>query len=74
VTPDFHFYLGIDWATEQHQACIMDSQGRVLAQRKIEHSGKGIVEFIGWMEELAQGQSIAVAIEVPRGPLVEAFL
>src|SRR5580658_1315160 len=54
----------------------MDSQGQVLAQRKIEHSGKGIVEFIGWMEELAQSQvqRIAVAIEVPRGPLVEAFL
>jgi hypothetical protein len=76
VASEFHFYLGVDWATEQHQACIMDSQGQVLAQRKIEHSGKGIVEFIGWMEELAEGQvrRIAVALEVPRGPLVEAFL
>jgi transposase len=76
VIAEFHFFLGVDWATEKHQACIMDSQGQVLAQRKIEHSGKGIVEFIGWMEELAQSQvqRIAVAIEVPRGPLVEAFL
>ena len=39
MTAEFHFYRGLDWATEQHQACIMDSQGQVLAQRKIEHSG-----------------------------------
>ena len=76
MTSEFDFYLGIDWAAEQHQACIMDSQGQVLGQRKIEHSGKGIIEFINWMEDLAKGavQRIAVAIETPRGPLVEAFL
>jgi Transposase/Transposase IS116/IS110/IS902 family len=73
---EFSFYVGVDWATEQHQACILDAQGQVLAQRKIEHSGRGIIEFLAWMEELAQGQvqGIAAAIELPRGPLVEAFL
>jgi len=73
---EFDFYLGVDWATEQHQACILDSQGQLLEQRKIEHSGQGILDFIAWMEGLAHGQvqRIAVAIEVPRGPLVEAFL
>lgn len=70
MTSEFHFYLGVDWATEQHQASIMDVQGQVLAQRKIEHSGTGILGFIKWMEEFAEGQvcRIAVAIEVPRGP------
>ena len=70
MASEFHFYLGVDWATEQHQACIMDAQGQVLGQRKIEHSGTGIVDFIMWMEELAEAQvgRIAVAIEVPRGP------
>lgn len=76
MTRDFNFYLGVDWATEQHQACILDSQGQMLGQRKIEHSGRGIIDFMTWMEELAEGQvhRIAVAIEVPRGPVVEAFL
>ena len=76
MTGEFDFYLGVDWATEQHQACILDSQGQLLEQRKIEHSGQGILDFIAWMEGLAHGQvqRIAVAIEVPRGPLVEAFL
>lgn len=76
VTEEFSFYVGIDWAAEQHQACIMDPQGSVLEQRKIEHSGNGILGFMAWMETLAEGQveRIAVSIEVPRGPLVEAFL
>lgn len=72
----YRFYVGVDWATEQHQACVMNSQGEVLAQRKIEHNGKGIIDFMAWMEALANGQAeeIAASIEVPRGPLVEAFL
>ena len=76
MTGEFSFYVGIDWAAEQHQACIMDPQGSVLEQRKIEHSGSGILGFMAWMEAIAEGQveRIAVSIEVPRGPLVEAFL
>ena len=31
---DYRFYVGVDWATEQHQACVMNSQGEVLAQCK----------------------------------------
>lgn len=73
---EFRFYVGVDWATEQHQACVMNAQGEVLQQHKIEHSGKGILDFIAWMEALAEGQAerIAASIEVPRGPMVEAFL
>lgn len=76
MTGEFRFYVGVDWATEQHQACLMNSQGEVLEQRKIEHTGKGIIDFMAWMEALADGQveGIAASIEVPRGPVVEAFL
>jgi hypothetical protein len=76
VTQQFRFYVGVDWAAEQHQACVLNAQGEVLEQRKVEHSGNGITGFMTWMEALAEGQvdGIAVSIEVPRGPLVEAFL
>jgi hypothetical protein len=76
VTQQFRFYVGVDWAAEQHQACVLNTQGEVLEQRKVEHSGSGITGFMTWMEALADGQVelIAVSIEVPRGPLVDAFL
>src|SRR5215471_12176724 len=54
----------------------MDSQWQVVEQRKIEHCGQAILDFMAWMEELVAGQvdRIAVAIEVPRGPVDEALL
>ena len=76
MADEFTFYLGVDWATEYHQMCILDSEGHLIRQQKIEHNGKAITDFIASIGELAQGQvdRIAVAIEVPRGPIVEAFL
>lgn len=76
MNQQFGFYVGVDWAAEQHQACVMNAQGEVLEQRKVEHSGSGITGFMTWMEALVDGQveRIAVSIETPRGPLVEAFL
>ena len=73
---EFTFYLGVDWATEYHRMCILDSDGHLIRQQKIEDNGKAITDFIASIGELAQGQldRIAVAIEVPRGPIVEAFL
>ena len=73
---EFRFYVGVDWGTERHQACLIDPRGQVVCQRSIEHSGKEILEFLQFVEETASREpsQIAVAIEVPRGPLVEAFL
>jgi hypothetical protein len=55
---------------------VSPSKPEVLEQRKIDHSGNGIIEFMTWMETLTEGhiEGIAASIEVPRGPLVEAFL
>ena len=76
MTCEFTFYVGVDWATEHHQVRILDCDGRVVQQQSIEHSGKAITDFMASMEDLAQAQVdwIAVAIEVPGGPVVEAFL
>ena len=35
MTGEFSFYVGIDWATEQHQACVMDSEGHVLESSEL---------------------------------------
>ncbi len=76
MADEFRFYVGVDWGTERHQACLMDSRGQVVCQRSIEHSGKEIIDFLQFIGETASREpsQIAVAIEVPRGPLVEAFL
>ena len=72
----FSIYVGVDWATEAHQICILDAQGKVLKELSVEHTGKAISGFLQWLNEFTKGESdkVAVAIEVPRGAVVEAFL
>src|SRR5882757_2293452 len=73
---EFTFYVGVDWGVEFHQACILDARGEKICQRRIEHSGPGMLEFCDFLQALTNGEAsaLAVAIEVPRGPIVEALL
>src|SRR3984893_11108071 len=73
---EFTFYVGVDWGVEFHQACILDAGGEKICQRRIEHSGPGMLEFCDFLQALTNGEAsaLAVAIEVPRGPIVEALL
>ena len=72
----FQFFVGIDWATEAHQICLLDTQGEIVHERTVVHSGSAVGEFLNQLLELTgcPPASIAVAIEVPRGALVETLL
>ena len=76
VEGEFRVYVGLDWGTEFHQACVLDASGKILRESRVDHSGQAITDFLRSLNNLANGQpaSIAMAIEVPRGPVVEAFL
>jgi transposase len=73
---EFAVYVGLDWGTEFHRACVLNSRGEVLHECRIDHNGQAITDFLRGLHEMANGkpESVAVAIEVPRGPVVEAFL
>jgi transposase len=76
VDDEYRIYVGIDWATEAHQACVQDCTGRVVAERSFAHTGEGVAAFAQWLHEIAgadPGQA-AIAIEVPRGAVVEALV
>ena len=32
-------YVGVDWATRQHQICVLDGDGKVVGERQVAHSG-----------------------------------
>lgn len=76
VEGEFRIYVGLDWGTEFHQACVLDSSGKILRECRVDHSGQAITDFLRSLNDLANSHpaSIAMAIEVPRGPVVEAFL
>jgi hypothetical protein len=76
MNDDFRWFAGLDWAVEQHRACLLDATGERIAERDVTHDGAGLSELCSWLTERTQAQpaQIAVAIETPRGPVVEALL
>lgn len=71
---EFRFFVGIDWATEEHQVCILDGRRKVVEERVVKHTGTAITELANILAKLGDPASIAVAIETPRGAVVEMLM
>jgi transposase len=73
---DVQWFVGIDWATQSHRVCLLDVEGRQVSERDFAHGGVGLTELRGWLLEKAKAAppQIAVAIEMPHGPVVEMLL
>jgi len=73
---EYAFYVGIDWAMEAHQVAVVDPAGVRQAEVGVEHSGAAITRFIDGLLKLVDGDAgkLAVAIELPRGALVEMLI
>jgi len=39
------YYLGIDWATEKHDLCLLDEDGTIVQQLEIKQSNDGFQRF-----------------------------
>jgi Transposase len=76
MSDEARWFVGIDWGSEQHRVCVVDAEGRCVAERDAAHSGAELSEMGTWLlgQTTAQPAEIAVAIETPRGPVVEALL
>jgi transposase len=70
------WFVGLDWAREAHRVCLLDAAGKAVAERDVSHDGAGLSELCAWLRQKtgAAAAEIAVAIETPRGPVVEALL
>jgi hypothetical protein len=69
-------FVGIDWAWQEHQVVAIDGEGNKLSEFVVKHSGEGLAELRTKLQQLADGDisKIRVAIEVPRGAIVETLL
>jgi transposase len=68
-------FVGVDWAEDHHDICVLDEGGDVLAKRRIADSVGGVTE----LHELAgafaeESDEVVVGIEVDRGLIVSALL
>ncbi|HEX8373946.1 MAG TPA: transposase, partial [Geminicoccaceae bacterium] len=69
------WFAAVDWGSAQHQACVLDSGGALVGERAFPHGGAGLAALCDWLVSIAgDAGAVAVAIEVPHGPVVDALL
>src|ERR671932_1499807 len=69
------WFAGVDWGAETHHVCLVDAAGAVVGERAFAHGGAGLAALCDWLLSLAGHPSaVAVAIEVPHGPVVDVLL
>jgi hypothetical protein len=64
-------FAGIDWASEEHAACVVDERGRIVEGRRYRHSEPGIRALCA---RLVRFGVALVALERPDGLLIERLL
>jgi Transposase len=72
----YDWVVGIDWGSQRHQVCVLDRDRRQVGERAVDHDGASLARLADWLWALSGGppQRIAVAIEVPRGAIVEGLV
>ena len=68
------WFVGIDWASEEHAVHVMDANGRKVKAFMIEHTREGFDQLVERLSKLGLAASVPVAIERPDGRLVDVLL
>jgi transposase len=72
----YAFYVGVDWAATEHAIVVLDAARRPVAEGVVPHTGEGLTELARRLSQLgaAEPARVAVALETPHGPIVDALL
>ena len=72
----YEWFVGIDWGSQRHQVCVLDRDRRLVGERAVDHDGASLAQLVAWLWTLSAGQPerVSVAIEVPRGAIVEGLI
>ena len=68
-------FLGVDWAEEHHDVCLLDEQGKVLGRARVANSLEGVSRIHALVADHSEEpDAVVVGIETNRGLLVQALL
>ena len=71
------WYVGVDWASENHHVLVMNENGRKIGERIFKHGGEGLSAMTTWIMAISgaeQSSQVKIAIEVTSGPIVETLM
>ena len=66
MAEEVEWFVGIDWASQSHQVCLVDARGECLGERAVAHGGPGI-------EELCSASRTSVAPCSGRGEVARSI-
>lgn len=68
-------FVGIDWAEDHHDLAVMNEQGEVLAEARIDDTVAGVGELHSLVADHAgEDELVVVGIEIDRGLLVTSLV
>jgi transposase len=68
------YFVGLDWASQEHTVCVIDGQARVIWRAIIPHTADGLTALRTRLTKLAPASSLPVAVERPSGLLVDTLV
>jgi transposase len=76
TSTSFSLSVGIDCGSQTHQVCVLNREGVVVGERRVEHAGGDLQNMSDWLLTLGERDpaQILIAIEVPHGAVVETLL
>lgn len=76
MEPNYRLFVGIDWASEEHEVSVISDSCEKLDSFSITNGANGLLELSNRLSKVARGdlEMMAVAIETPRGPVVETLV
>jgi transposase len=67
------YFVGLDWGSLEHAACVVDEQGTVVARLEVQHTAEGLDKLLRKLARIAPPPELAVAIERPSGLVVDTL-
>jgi transposase len=68
------YVVGLDWASDHHDVCVLDAAGQRVAEFRIAHTAAGLAELRQRLAKLGPAATVRVAIERPSGLVVDTLL
>jgi len=71
---EFAAYVGLDWADEKHDLCILEAGSNRIETLKLDHKPESICNWAAQLRQRHQGKPIASALEQKRGALLYSLM
>lgn len=68
------YFVGVDWASQEHAVCIIDEHARVVLRTTIAHTAEGLNELRTTLTRLAAPTELPLAVERPSGLLIDTLV